>query len=42
MKESPSTALANGHWGLGQVVARQAMQMATGRQRLQHTTWPAA
>jgi len=28
VKESPSTALANGHWGLGQVVARRAMELA--------------
>jgi uncharacterized oxidoreductase len=28
VKESPSTALINGHWGLGQVVARHAMELA--------------
>jgi hydroxycarboxylate dehydrogenase B len=28
VKESPSTALMNGHWGLGQVVARRAMELA--------------
>jgi uncharacterized oxidoreductase len=28
VKESPSTALINGHWGLGQVVARRAMELA--------------
>lgn len=28
VKESPATALVNGHWGLGQVVARRAMELA--------------
>jgi LDH2 family malate/lactate/ureidoglycolate dehydrogenase len=28
VRESPSTALINGHWGLGQVVARRAMMLA--------------
>jgi LDH2 family malate/lactate/ureidoglycolate dehydrogenase len=28
VKESPSTALINGHWGLGQVVAHRAMELA--------------
>ena len=28
VKESPSMALMNGHWGLGQVVARRAMELA--------------
>jgi hydroxycarboxylate dehydrogenase B len=28
VKESPSTALVNGNWGLGQVVARRAMEVA--------------
>lgn len=28
VKESPSMALIDGHWGLGQVVARRAMQLA--------------
>jgi LDH2 family malate/lactate/ureidoglycolate dehydrogenase len=31
VRESPSTALINGHWGLGQVVARQAMMLAIGK-----------
>jgi hydroxycarboxylate dehydrogenase B len=33
VKESPSTALINGHWGLGQVVARRAMELAVGKAR---------
>jgi uncharacterized oxidoreductase len=28
VNESPSTALIDGHWGLGQVVARRAMELA--------------
>ena len=28
VQESPATALIDGHWGLGQVVARQAMELA--------------
>lgn len=28
VRESPTTALVNGNWGLGQVVARQAMKIA--------------
>src|SRR6266536_4269162 len=28
VKESPATALVNGNWGLGQVVARRAMELA--------------
>jgi LDH2 family malate/lactate/ureidoglycolate dehydrogenase len=33
VKESPSTALINGHWGLGQVVARRAMELALQKAR---------
>ena len=28
IRESPATALVDGHWGLGQVVARRAMELA--------------
>jgi uncharacterized oxidoreductase len=33
VKESPSTALIDGHWGLGQVVARRAMELAIHKAR---------
>jgi LDH2 family malate/lactate/ureidoglycolate dehydrogenase len=33
IKESPSTALINGNWGLGQVVARRAMELAMRKAR---------
>lgn len=33
VKESPSTALINGNWGLGQVVARRAMELAISKAR---------
>jgi len=35
IKESPATALIDGHWGLGQVVARRAMELAI--QKARHT-----
>jgi uncharacterized oxidoreductase len=33
VKESPATALIDGHWGLGQVVARYAMELAIEKAR---------
>ena len=33
MKESPTTALVNGNWGLGQIVARQTMNLAIEKAR---------
>jgi LDH2 family malate/lactate/ureidoglycolate dehydrogenase len=33
VKESPSTALINGNWGLGQIVARRAMEIAIQKAR---------
>jgi uncharacterized oxidoreductase len=33
VKESPATALIDGHWGLGQVVARHAMELAIRKAR---------